>query len=317
MSSKTADGLHSIVVPVYNSGMGLDILVREIDQLMKASAIRYELVMVDDGSRDDSYEKIKGLAQKGFPIRGFRLSRNFGHQAALAVGLRQSRGEFVAIIDDDMQDPPSLLPGFFKRLYDGYDVVYGIRRERKEGLLKRMAYALYYRIFNQMAESLIPMDAGDFCCMRRRVVDAMLQLCEARPFWRGIRAWVGFRQTGIEYTRAARAYGSPGYNIFKYIRIAMTGILGFSYVPLRLATFLGLTVGIISFIYAVVIVCWWFIGKERPPGYASLIVFMAILGSTQLLCLGIMGEYISRLCDESRKWPIAFISESTQDAPPE
>jgi len=271
----------------------------------------FELILVDDGSRDGAFEEIRRLAQQHAFLRGFRLSRNFGHQAALTIGLQKSRGDVVAIIDDDLQDPPELLPEFFRRLEAGADVVYGTRRKRKEGVFRRLLYAAFYRVLGLLSTIRIPPDAGDFCAMNRRVVDAMLQFVEANPFLRGIRSWVGFNQVGLEYERAARLQGESGYSMRKYIGFAMAGILSFSYIPLRLAILLGLMTALACLIFACYVVFAWFSGAFNVPGYASLIVVIAFLGSMQLFCLGVIGEYLARINDNARKWPVAVIAEST------
>ena len=304
--------LHSIVIPVYNSTEILEMLVEKISEVMVQARLKFELILVEDGSSDDSYNQIKKLAATHSVIRGFRLSRNFGHQAALTVGLRESRGEFVAIMDDDLQDPPEALPKFFQKLYDGADVVYGIRRKRKEHIIKKAMYSFFYRILTFLSCIDIPLDAGDFCVMRRCVVDAMLQLKEANPFLRGIRAWVGFKQVGIGYERAARQNGQSGYTFRGYLKFAITGLMMFSYIPLRIATYLGLFAAIISFIYAVIITVWWLFEPFDVPGYLSLVIIIIFLGGVQLVSIGVIGEYIARLNDNVRGWPIAIVAETTQ-----
>jgi len=278
---------------------------------MKEANICFEMVLVDDGSQDDSFGEIKRLASLHAFVRGLRLSRNFGHQAALAIGLRESRGAFVAIIDDDLQDPPEILPGFFQALYDGADVAYGIRRGRKEGVLKRFLYAAFYRVLNSLSTVSIPLDAGDFCVMKRCVVDALLQLPDANPFLRGIRSWVGFKQVGIEYERSARLEGSSGYTLRKYFSLAITGLLMFSYIPLHFATYLGIFAVLASVLYTIAITTWWLFKPFYVPGYLSLVVIITFLGGVQLISIGIIGEYVARLNDNARKWPIAIVAETT------
>ena len=269
------------------------------------------MVLVDDGSQDDSFGEIKRLASLHAFVRGFRLSRNFGHQAALAIGLRESRGSFVAIIDDDLQDPPEILPGFFQALYDGAEVAYGVRRGRKEGILKRFLYAAFYRVLNFLSTVSIPLDAGDFCVMKRCVVDALLQLPDANPFLRGIRSWVGFKQVGIEYERSARLEGSSGYTLRKYFGLAITGLLMFSYIPLHFATYLGIFAVLASVLYTIAIITWWLFKPFYVPGYLSLVVIITFLGGVQLISIGIIGEYVARSNDNARKWPIAIVAETT------
>ncbi len=304
--------LHSIIIPVYQSMSTLETLVKRIAEAMNNSQINFELILVDDGSQDNSFKEIKRLASIYPFIRGFKLSRNFGHQKAVTIGLRESKGKFVAIIDDDLQDPPEFLPRFFQTLYDGADVVYGIRRKRKESIFKRVLYAAFYRVLSLLSNIYIPMDAGDFCVMKQCVVDAMLQLQDANPFLRGIRSWVGFKQVGIEYKRDERLQGKSGYTFRKYINFAITGILMFSYIPLRLATYFGFLVALSAFFYSVfLVIYWWLYDSFDVPGFLTLIVIITFLGGVQLISIGIIGEYIARLNDNTRKWPIAIVAETT------
>jgi len=302
--------LHSIVIPVYNSRDILPTLVERVSNVMSEEDLEFEMVLVDDGSRDDSFEEIRKLAAIHSFIRGFRLSRNFGHQAAVMIGLRESRGELVAIMDDDLQDPPELLPRLFQAV-ESADIAYGVRKRRKEGILKRVAYAVFYRILKILSHIDIPLDAGDFCAMKRGVVDVLLQLREANPFLRGIRAWVGFKQVGIEYERAERHKGESGYSLRGYVNLAITGLFMFSYIPLRIATYLGILVATVSFLYAVIIITYWIFKPFDVPGYLSLITVITLLGGVQLISIGIIGEYIARLNDNVRKWPVAIVAETT------
>lgn len=303
--------LHSIIVPVYCSRDILATLVERIRSVMEDAQMRFELILVDDGSQDGSFNEIKRLASLNSFVRGFRLSRNFGHQAALSIGLRESRGAYVAIIDDDLQDPPEVLPKFFQALYDGLDVAYGIRKKRKEGVFKNFFYASFYRMLRFFSLIEIPLDAGDFCVMKRCVVDAMLQLPEANPFLRGTRAWVGFKQAGIPYERSRRFEGKSGYTFRKYFRLAITGLFMFSYIPLRLSIYLGIFAASISSLYVVGIITWWLFKPFKVPGYLSLVVIITFLGGVQLISIGIIGEYIARLNDNVRRWPVAIVAEST------
>jgi dolichol-phosphate mannosyltransferase len=282
---------------------------------MDEAEIHFELVLVDDGSKDGSFEEIRRLSKSHSVIRGLRLSRNFGHQAAVLIGLQNSRGDYIGIIDDDMQDPPDILPDFFSRLYEQADVVYGIRRKRKENFIKKLLYASFYRILGMLSDIEIPLDAGDFCVMKRSVVDAMLQFQEANPFLRGIRAWVGFKQIGIEYQRDARIKGTSGYTVMKYFRLAIAGILSFSYIPLRLATLFGIFAASMGFIFAAYVVWLWINEAFEVPGYASLIVVITFLGGVQLITIGILGEYLARLSDNVRRRSVAVVAETTFKEP--
>jgi polyisoprenyl-phosphate glycosyltransferase len=307
------DKLHTIVVPVYNSRGTLQLLADRVLRAMDAAQLSFELVLVDDGSADGSFSELQRLSKMHPFVRGFRLSRNFGHQAALVIGLQESRGDFVAIIDDDLQDPPEILPGFFKRLDEDADVVYGVRRERKEGFVKKFLYAAFYRILQKLSRVEIPLDAGDFCVMKRCVVDAMLRFQEANPFLRGVRSWVGFKQIGAEYERAATTQEKSRYTLKKYFSFALGGILSFSYIPLRFATYLGIMAALIGFAFAILVIILKLTHQFEVSGYTSLIVIITFLGGVQLIAIGIMGEYLSRLNDNARKWPIAVVAEKTAE----
>ena len=217
----------------------------------------------------------------------------------------------MAIIDDDLQDPPEILPSFFTYLYEGKDVVYGVRKQRKEGAFKRILYAAFYRLLSVLSKVSIPLDAGDFCVMKRCVVDSMLQHMEANPFLRGIRAWVGFNQVGMPYERDERVGGESGYTWRKYFSLAIAGILSFSYVPLRLATILGLVSAFLGFAWAAYVLIYRFIAPIPVSGYTSLIVIITFLGGVQLISIGVIGEYLARVNDNTRKWPVAIVAEST------
>jgi glycosyltransferase involved in cell wall biosynthesis len=307
------DQLHSVIVPVYQSRGSLETLVRRVSAVMNGAEIPFELILVDDGSRDDSFSEIKRLSAIHPFIRGVRLSRNFGHQAAVTVGLQKCRGEIIAIIDDDLQDQPEILLHFFERLQQGTDVVYGVRKKRKEHLLKRAVFSSFYRIINAVSDIHIPEDSGDFCAMRRCVVNAMLQMPDANPFLRGTRAWAGFRQVSFEYERDARFQGESGYTLSKYFKLALTGILMFSHIPLRLATIFGVITSLFSFILAFYVIVSWLIKPFDVPGYLSTFMAITLLGGIQLIAIGIIGHYIGYLIDNNRRWPIAFIAETTED----
>ncbi len=222
-------------------------------------------------------------------------------------------GEIIAIIDDDLQDPPEILPNFFECLHRGADVVYGVRKKRKENLIKRAVFSSFYRIVNIVSNIYIPEDSGDFCAMRRCVVNAMLQMPDANPFLRGTRAWAGFRQVGLEYERDARLQGESGYTLSKYLKLALTGILMFSHIPLRLATICGVITSFFSFIIGFYTIIKWFIKPFDVPGYLSTFIAICLLGGVQLIAIGIIGHYLGYLIDNNRRWPIAFVAETTEE----
>lgn len=300
----------SIVVPVYNSSEFLQDLIKAIDIERIKNNWNLELLLIDDGSKDKSYEKIIELSLRYSYIKGLRLSRNFGHQVAVKTGLSFSTGDYIAVIDDDLQDPPSLLPYFFTFLDEGNDVAYGIRKKRKESSLKKISYSIFYRLLKVLSDTDIQLDSGDFCVMKKNVVDNMLKLQEKNPFLRGIRAWVGFKQVGVEYERNARFRGESGYTLKKLFKIALDGIFSFSSVPIRLITFLG-SIGLSSaIIYSSFIFFNNIVNNITVKGFTSLTILISFFSSLILICLGIIGEYIVRIYDEVRNRPYSVIAET-------
>ncbi len=269
-----------------------------------------ELVLVDDGSKDNSYGKIEELAFKYPYIKGLKLSKNFGHQIAVKTGLAHTTGDYIAIIDDDLQDPPSLLPHFFSFLDQGYDVAYGVRKKRKESFMKRLAYSSFYRILKSMSDIYIPIDSGDFCVMSRRITDNMLRLNEQNPFLRGIRAWVGFKQIGVEYERHARLDGQSGYTLKKLLKIALDGIFSFSSFPIRVITILGVIGLLFAVGYTANTVLGYFSSGSPVKGFPTLAILISFFSSLTLICLGIIGEYIVRIYDEVRQRPYVVIEKT-------
>ena len=300
----------SILVPIYNSSKFMNKLLEAIEIERVANSWNLELVLVDDGSKDKSFEKIEELAKTYPYIKGIKLSKNFGHQIAVKTAMSNCTGDYIAVIDDDLQDPPSQLPGFFKYLDEGYDVAYGIRKNRKESLIKRMAYNSFYKILKAMSDIHIPIDSGDFCVMKRQVLDNMLKLQEQNPFLRGIRAWVGFKQIGVEFERHARFDGKSGYTLRKLLKIAMDGIFSFSTAPIRLITLLGTIGFIFSCVYSAYIIYNKLIGNLDVKGFATLTIIISFFSSLILICLGIIGEYIVRIYDEVRQRPYTVIERT-------
>lgn len=300
----------SIIVPIYNSSNFMNSLLLAIDKEKKASLWDLELILIDDGSKDNSYAKIEELAQKYEYIKGIKLSRNFGHQIAVKTGLNHCTGDYIAIIDDDLQDPPSLLPFFFEYLDTGYDVAYGIRKKRKESFIKRLSYTSFYRILKKLSETDIPLDSGDFCVMKKIVVDNMLKLDEKNPFLRGIRAWVGFKQIGVEYERQARIEGDSGYTLKKLLKIALDGIFSFSSIPIRVITLLGVIGLLFAFGYSTFTIYDFYTNRIDAKGFPTLVILFSFFSSLILICLGIIGEYIVRIYDEVRNRPYTIIEKS-------
>lgn len=300
----------SIVIPLYNSAKFQDLLLEAIEKERVSQNWQLEVIFVDDGSRDRSFE-LAVQNQKKYPwIRAIKLARNFGHQAAVRTGLDYVKGEIVAIIDDDLQDPPAVLKHFIAKLDEGWDVVYGIRKKRKENLLKKAAYGAFYRILRKLSEIKIPLDTGDFCVLRREVVDHMLAMPEKNPFLRGIRAWVGYRQIGLEYERAARVAGESGYTVKKLFKLAFDGIFSFSLLPLRFITVIGGVGLAFSLAYGFYIFYKLMTSGFDVKGFATLALMISFFSSLILICLGVIGEYIARIYTESKNRPISVIMKS-------
>lgn len=300
----------SIVVPIYYSANFMPKLLEAIDFEKNKNNWNLELIMVDDGSQDGSYLKIEELYQQYKYIVGVKLAKNFGHQIAVKTGLSFCTGDYIAIIDDDLQDPPSQLQKFFNYLDEGYDVVYGVRKNRKESFLKRMSYNAFYRILKRMSNTEIPLDSGDFCVMKKIVVDNMLKFNEKNPFLRGIRAWVGFKQIGVEFERHARYDGESGYTLKKYLKIAMDGIFSFSSMPIRVITILGI-IGLSFAAFYTIITIYGYMANNIPvQGFATLAILISFFSSLILICLGIIGEYIVRIYDEVRDRPYSVIEKT-------
>lgn len=289
----------------------MDNLLAAIDLQRNSSNWDLELILVDDGSRDNSYSKIEELSKIYSYIKGVKLSKNFGHQVAVKTGLTFVTGDYIAIIDDDLQDPPSLLPLFFGYLDNGYDVAYGVRKKRKESFLKKISYKSFYRLLKSLSDTDIPLDSGDFCVMKRRVLDEILKFKEKNLFLRGIRAWVGFKQIGVEYDRDARFGGESGYTLKKLLKIAMDGIFSFSSVPIRIITALGLFGLVFALLYSTSTIVGYFVYGISVKGFATLAIIISFFSSLILICLGLIGEYIVRIYEEVRERPYVIIEKTT------
>jgi polyisoprenyl-phosphate glycosyltransferase len=299
---------YSIVVPLYNEQDVLPELCTRLRATVAHLPGPAEIVFVNDGSHDATLAILKALQFEDKSVRVVSFSRNFGHQAAVSAGLRHAEGDAVAILDGDLQDPPELLPALFAKLQEGWDVAYGIRRQRRGAILKRLAYFLFYRLLRRLADIDIPLDAGDFCAMSRRIVDHLNRLPETDPFVRGLRAWVGFRQTGIPYERDSRKAGIPKYTITKLVQLSLDGLLSFSYAPLRWLTGVGLVLSAISFL-GILIVLYRYLFTPYVPGYTSLAVLVLFFGGLQLFTGGLIGEYVGRTAQQVKGRPLYIVDE--------
>lgn len=301
----------SIVSPVYNEEAVLHALVERITAVFEPTTHDWELVLVDDGSRDRSAEIIGELHQADPRVRGIILSRNFTFQVAVTAGLEHASGDAVVLIDADLQDPPEVILQMIEKWEQGYDVVYGVRTKRAgETWFKKTTAKLFYRIIDRITGIQIPVDTGDFRLMDRGVVDAVLQMRERNRFLRGMVSWVGYKQTGVEYERHARFAGETKFTVSKMTRFAIDAITGYSYFPLQLATYFGFFVAFISAIaILLVIVARLFFPEQPLLGQATTLVAVLFLGSIQLISLGIIGEYLGRIYDEVRERPLYLVDK--------
>lgn len=291
----------SIVIPVYNSATIFPELHRRLVEALEGTVASFEIVAVVDGCADDSFKVIAAAAETDPRVKAVEFSRNFGHQAAVTAGLTYASGDLVAIMDDDLEDPPEALVALVQRLREGYDVVYGIRRKRKRSPVHRLLYFAFYRLFGAMADIRIPNDAGDFCVMRRQVVDVLNSMPETNRYLRGLRAWAGFEQTGVEYERASRYDSESGYSLRKYVALALDAMFSFSYRPLALMSLVGATIATLSFLLGL---CMLFLGRDPvAPGWASLFVSVLFFSGIQLVCFGVLGQYLARVYDETKQRP--------------
>jgi len=299
---------YSIVVPLYNE----QDVVAELCQRLRTAVARLhgpaEIIFVDDGSTDGTLGILKALQFEDKTIRVVSLSRNFGHQAAVSAGLCHAEGDAVAVLDGDLQDPPELLPEFFAKLEEGWDVAYGVRRRRRGGISKRLSYFVFYRLLHRLADIDIPLDAGDFCAMSRRIVDHLNRLPETDRFVRGLRAWVGFRQTGIPYERDRRRAGIPKYTIAKLVQLSLDGLLSFSYAPLRWLTIVGFVLCAVSFV-GILTVLYRYLFTPYVPGYTSLAILVLFFGCAQFLTGGLVGEYVGRTAQQVKGRPLYVVDE--------
>ncbi len=301
---------YSIVVPVYNEIESLTELHNRLEVVLDSLGSPWELILVDDGSTDGSTEEILRIADQDHRIVPIIFARNFGHQIAITAGLDHSRGDAVIIIDADLQDPPEVIPDFVEKWKEGYEVVYGVRSEREgEGWFKKLTASLFYRIIFRITDVKIPLDSGDFRLLDRQAVDTLNQMRERHRFPRGMAAWIGFRQIGVHYQRAARFAGSTKYPFRKMFRLAINAVTGFSYFPLQLATYLGFISAGVSAIAIPVVIAMRLKGSQAFLGQATTLIAVLFLGGVQLISLGILGEYLGRLYDESKGRPLYIVRE--------
>lgn len=304
-AGREAQPTFSVGIPIYNESETIPELGRRLRDVLDSIEDRQgEVILVNDGSVDDSLSLLRGLAAEDSRFKVIDFSRNFGHQAALYAAMSRAAGEAVILMDGDLQDPPELIPDMLARWEEGFDVVYAVRRKRKESFLKRAAYNIYYRLLKTVAYVPIPVDSGDFSLMDRRIVALVRSMPERNKFLRGLRAWAGFSQTSIEYERDARFAGETKYTLTKLIRLALDGLISYSFIPLRLAYVAGTVVSLGSFVLAgIYFVQRLFSDQFIPQGFTTLAILVLFLGGVQLLTIGVLGEYMGRIYDEVKRRP--------------
>ncbi len=296
--------IFTVVVPIYNEEETLLELLRRLTPVMHGIGETYEIILVNDGSTDGSLDILRRFAGADSRVRVINFSRNFGHQAALYAGLCRASGRAVILMDGDLQDPPEVLPRMIDLWRHDNQVVYAVRRKRKERFTKRFAYAAYYRLLQHLAYINIPLDSGDFSLLDRTVVQLLKSLPERNKFLRGLRSWAGFSQASIEYERDPRYAGEPKYTFWKLVKLAVDGVVSYSYVPLRISYALGVIVSAFSFFLAAVYFLQRiFMDYYIPQGFTTLAILMLFLGGVQLLSIGLLGEYVGRIYDEVKRRP--------------
>lgn len=300
----------NIVVPLYNEEEVFNQLIDRITTLMDTSPLTIETVLVDDGSMDRTAELMRSASQRDKRIHSILLSRNFGHQLALSAGLSKVNGtEAILIVDGDLQDPPELLHKFYEKFKEGYDVIYAVRKKRKENIFKKLAYSYFYKLLKKISYIDMPLDSGDFSLVSRRVVDQMNAMPEESRFLRGMRSWIGYKQIGVEYERMERHSGESKYSLKKLIELALNGIFNFSEYPIKLLTRLGILTMSISGLYLFYVLVQRFIYGNVPDGFTALLFVVILFGGVQLLALGVLGEYVLRVFFQVKNRPLFIIKE--------
>ncbi|BAY85143.1 family 2 glycosyl transferase [Calothrix parasitica NIES-267] len=306
-----AQPIASIIIPIYNEEENIPELYRRLGNVIEQLDGEAELIFIDDGSRDNSLKLIRQIYERDYRFNYISLARNFGHQIAVTAGLNNVRGQTVIVIDADLQDPPELIFKMIEKWRQGYQVVYAQRlSRRKESVLKRFTAYAFYRILRRLADVNIPPDTGDFCLMDREIVDILNAMPERNRYIRGLRAWVGFRQTAIEFERDPRFAGKVKYSFAKSWALAINGIISFSRVPLKLATYLGMLSAAAALLMILLVLYWRLFDPASPLiGYTLITIALFFLGSVQLFCIGILGEYIGRIYEEVKGRPIYTVKE--------
>jgi dolichol-phosphate mannosyltransferase len=307
--------VYSIIAPIFNESGNIQELYRRLKEVLDTNGESWEIIMVDDGSTDESADLIRRYADQDPRVKPVIFARNFGHQIAVTAGLDYSQGDAVVVIDSDLQDPPEVILDLISKWKEGYQVVYAVRSEREgESLFKLFTATLFYRLISSITDVKIPLDAGDFRLLDRKVVNVLNQMRERHRFLRGMSSWVGFRQTGVPYRRVARQVGETKYPFRKMFRLAINAVTNFSYFPLQMATDIGFTAAGLSILAIPVVIAIRLWGTETPLlGQATTLIAVLFLGGAQLISLGILGEYIGRLYDEAKGRPLYIVMDAPEE----
>lgn len=301
---------YSLVIPVFNERETVQALVSRTRSVIDRLDAPAEVILVDDGSTDGTLGLLRDAHRADARFKVISFSRNFGHQTAITAGIDHARGEAVILMDGDLQDPPEVIPDFIAKWKQGYEVVYAIRTKRKENVVKRAAYAAFYRLLRKLSYLDIPLDSGDFCLMDRKVVETIRRLPERNRFVRGLRTWAGFRQTGLAYERDRRFAGDPKYTLRKLFGLAYDGLFSFSTAPLRWVVYFGFLTAVLAFLGGLWVVYEKLVHGIALAGWASTVVVITFFGGATLLTLGLIGEYVARIFDEVKQRPTYVVRET-------
>lgn len=302
---------YSFIIPIYNEEATIPELYRRVSAVMDRMDGSVELILINDGSRDRSLQMLRDLHQKDERVCYLSLARNFGHQIAVTAGLNFAQGQVIVILDADLQDPPELIPDMVEKWRQGYQVIYAQRTQRRrESWFKRFTAYVFYRLLKRLADVDIPTDTGDFCLMDRQVVDTLNAMPERNRYIRGLRSWIGFRQTFVRFDRDPRFAGEVKYTFSKSLALAINGLVSFSKVPLRLSTYVGLLAAIAALLMALLVLYWRLVAPTSPlTGFATIMIAIFFLGAVQLVSIGILGEYIGRIYEEVKGRPLYTLAE--------
>lgn len=303
--------IYSIIVPLYNEEEVIEELYKRLKKVMDSCEEGYEVIFVDDGSKDKTYEKVKVICNEDNGFKLVKFSRNFGHQAAITAGMNTSIGKAVIVIDADLQDPPEVILKMIEKWKEGYEVVYGKRVKRNgEGLFKKVSAKIFYRTLNSLTSVKIPVDTGDFRLIDRKVCDELNALPERNRYIRGLVSWLGFKQTAVEFVREGRYAGETKYPLRKMLKFAADAVTAFSYKPLKLASYFGTLISILSFAYLIVVIYQKLFTDLTVSGWASIIACTIFFNGIILIMLGIIGEYIGRIYEEAKGRPLYIVRET-------